>query len=169
MKFSLLVVWRYLQFHYSGLLTLLVLGGTMGVILMLFTLWHLYLIMTNRTTNELSKYDRLQIKENVYRKGRRWDNFTEVFFPIKVIHTEWLIFSKIYFFAFSEFLLINFTMISATLLHWSSCTIWPAFTISSWNFPCIWAAINAVSNRSMLATIKSLAHLSPENSPRYHL
>merc|ERR1712048_952511 len=80
------------------LVFIIILSTVMGLVLLGFFLWHMNLVRTGTTTNELSKWnyvkwclkqegeegmEKLKNLNNIYNKGF-FINFKEVFIPLKV-------------------------------------------------------------------------------------
>jgi len=97
-KASYWIIAQYMVATEGGLLFVAVLAGVMGFVLCGFFLWHLNLVRTGTTTNELSKWHQFKwclkqegeegkehIKKlyNIYNRGFI-RNFREVLFPIDV-------------------------------------------------------------------------------------
>lgn len=89
-KASYYIVFQYMLATQGMLIFICILAGVMGVVLCGFFLWHLNLVRTGKTTNEMSKWSMVkwQLKkqegpkptlENIYNKGCI-ENFREVFF-----------------------------------------------------------------------------------------
>lgn len=94
---SYMIVMQYMLATEGMLIFVTLLAAVMGIVLFGFFLWHLNLVRTGNTTNELSKWQYLkwQLKQeedgkqkiaditNIYNKGMV-ANFREVFSPINV-------------------------------------------------------------------------------------
>lgn len=90
------IIAQYLMATQGMVIFVMILGGVMGFVLLGFFFWHLNLVRTGTTTNELSKWSHVkwilkqdnhadQIKHlvNIYNQGC-FANFWEVLFPINV-------------------------------------------------------------------------------------
>eukprot|EP00698_Gefionella_okellyi_P010774 TRINITY_DN281_c0_g1_i1.p1 TRINITY_DN281_c0_g1~~TRINITY_DN281_c0_g1_i1.p1 ORF type:complete len:357 (-),score=50.60 TRINITY_DN281_c0_g1_i1:39-1079(-) len=84
------VILQYLMMQYPGLISTTLYCTLLGLVLFLFTMFHVYLILRNTTTNESFKWDDAQEKwrkegntghlVNIYNKGMFW-NLLEVVWP----------------------------------------------------------------------------------------
>jgi len=97
-KASYMIILQYLLASEGTLIFVTILAGVMGVVLFGFFLWHLNLVRTGVTTNELQKWNSLKwyLKQegeegkeklkgltNIYNRGC-FRNFGEVFWPLNV-------------------------------------------------------------------------------------